>query len=519
MNLVEKILKNLVISDNEHQVFYDLNRLSGKEITNKTLALAMNLRATGKFTVEQRVLLIMKDSPEFIYSFLALIAIGCIPVPVNPLIKDAELQYILEDSKAIGVIIDDSQYLRLDAVICDSSHIITDCVLVNLFSKNEYFESGYLSKYLEVSNDFLKLEFVYEHSNEIAFWQYTSGTNGNPKAVQHTHYTMLLNTHLFAKKTLKIRTTDTILSIAKMFFGYGLGNSLFFPLLTGASVIVDKEWFSIDNLKMNICLYKPTVFFATPKVYLDILQNEEKFSSKDFSNIRLFVSAGANLPNAIKKKWRERYGKTIVNGIGSTEIGHIFLCDYGTIETHETTLGVPVEGYEVKICKTDNSEEEIKNYDEIGEICIYPPVNTLSSYWNMPKTNKDKYKNGWYLSGDLCSRTKQGTYLYHGRKDDLFKVNGRWVSPWEIENIVLNKIPEVSECTLTAHLDENEFHVPILYVVNKSGTEEKEVQDKIYKVLKCSLSSYKLPSKILFIEELPRNSNGKISKKHLVEIM
>ncbi|PWN70238.1 hypothetical protein C1631_009630 [Chryseobacterium phosphatilyticum] len=516
MNLAESIIKNVLLSDNQNQILYNLNSLSGKEITKKTLTLASNLRATKNFLPGERVILIMKDSPEFIYSFLALISIGCIPVPINPLIKDSELDYILENSKAIGVIVDDHQYLRVHKSMFSSNHIIVDSVIVNLSSTNEYTLNNYLSQYMQESDALSAFDFEYEKNSPIAFWQYTSGTTGNPKAVQHTHHTMLLNTDMFARQTLKIDKTDIIMSVSKMFFGYGLGNSLFFPLLVGASVIIDKEWFSIDNLKKNISLYQPTVFFGSPKVYLDILQNEKKFNLKDFTNIKLFISAGAALPFPLKKAWKDRFGKSIVNGIGSTEIGHIFLCDHELDLAEENALGIPVEGYEIKICKSDNPEESIDSCNEIGEMCVYPPANTLSSYWNMPKANREKYKNGWYFSGDLCSKTQQGIYLYHGRKDDLFKVNGRWVSPWEIENIILNEFSEISECALTFHLDENEFPSPILYVVNKAGTDIMALEDKIYTKLRLTTSSYKHPSKILFIEELPRNSNGKVNKKQLV---
>ncbi|WP_228442237.1 AMP-binding protein [Chryseobacterium nematophagum] len=496
---------------------HNLNSLSGKEIVKKIVNLAKNLQSTGNFTSGERILLIMKDSPEFVYSFLALISIGCIPVPINPLIKDSELEYILEDSKAIGVIIDDQQYHRLYGVVFHSSYIIPACVTVNLFLQNECFTSTCLLQYLDEPNGSSDLDFIYEKNNPIAFWQYTSGTTGKPKAVQHTHHTMLFNTNMFAKKTLKICPSDIIMSVSKMFFGYGLGNSIFFPLLTGASVVIDKEWFSIDNLKKNISLYQPTLFFGTPKVYLDILQNENKFSQKDFTNIKLFISAGSALPHFIKKNWKARYGKTIVNGIGSTEIGHIFLCDHEIDEINENVLGVPVEGYEVKICKTDNPEEEVNSCNEIGEMCICPPSNAVSSYWNMPEANREKYKENWYLSGDLCSKTQQGVYLYHGRKDDLFKVNGRWVSSWEIENIILNEFYEVSECALTFHLDANELPSPILYVVSKMNTDVIDLENRIYSILKLKVSSYKLPSKIFFIEELPRNSNGKVNKEHLVK--
>lgn len=517
MNLTESVIKNVLLSDNKNQILYNLNSLSGKEITQKTLTLASNLRATKKILSRERVILIMNDSPEFIYSFLALISIGCIPVPINPLIKESELEYILEDSKAVGVIVDDQQYLRLHKSIFCSKYILVDSVIVNLSSNNEKeYTLNYLSQYLEMSDILSAFDFEYDENSPIAFWQYTSGTTGNPKAVQHTHHTMLLNTEMFAKQTLKIDRTDIIISVSKMFFGYGLGNSLFFPLLIGASVVIDKEWFSIDNLKKNISLYQPTIFFGSPKVYLDILQNDKKFTLKDFTNIKLFISAGAALPFSIKKAWKNRFGKSIVNGIGSTEIGHIFLCDHEMDETEENTLGMPVKGYQVKICKADNPEELIDSYHEIGEMCVRPPVNTLSSYWNLPNANREKYKNGWYFSGDLCSKNQQGGYLYHGRKDDLFKVNGRWVSPWEIENIILNEFPEVNECALTFHLDENEFPTPILYVVNKAGTNTMALEKEIYTKLKLMTSSYKHPSRILFMEDLPRNSNGKVNKKQLV---
>ncbi|REC59955.1 hypothetical protein DRF65_23155 [Chryseobacterium pennae] len=519
MNLSENIIRNLLLSDNGNQILYNLNSLSGKEIAEKTLTLAVNLKSTGKLSCGDRVILSMNDSPEFIYSFLSLISIGCIPVPVNPMIQDSELEYILQDSKARGIIIDSQQYLRLHKVVHNSIYIVNECIIVNTPLKDEYHSDNYLHKYmvLKTHNSFSDMDFAYEQNNPIAFWQYTSGTTGKPKAVQHTHATMLLNTNLFAQKTLGICKEDIIMSVSKMFFGYGLGNSLFFPLIIGSSVVIDEKWFSIDQLKKNIRLYKPSVFFGTPKVYLDILHHYKSFSQNDFNSIRLFVSAGSSLPESIAREWDSKFEKTIINGIGSTEIGHIFMCNrHLKKQNKNSSLGIPVSGYQIKICKIDNPDVSIKNHNEIGELCVSPPESTLSSYWEKEEANKVKYKEGWYFSGDLCSQAEDGTYTYHGRKDDLFKVNGRWVNPLEIENIILRSFQEVDECAVTYYLDDDALIKPVLYVVGKEDCNMVFLSDEIQKKLSEIFPSYKRPSKIHFIKELPRNSNGKIYRKGLV---
>ncbi|AZA53954.1 AMP-binding protein [Chryseobacterium sp. G0201] len=519
MNITKNIIENLLLYNNENQILYGIKNVSGNEIADKIIAFASCLRFTGEFNCGDRVLLIMNDSPEFIYSFLSLISIGCIPVPLNPLIKDSELEYILLDSKATGTIIDNNQYLRLYDVIHNSCYIINDCIIINdpLIMDNGSF--NYLQKYLfpqNFSHSHLGLEFLYEENNQIAFWQYTSGTTGNPKAVQHKHNTMLINTELFAQKTLEIVKEDIILSISKMFFGYGLGNSLFFPLITGATVIIDEKWFAIDNLIKNMRLYKPTVLFATPKVYSEILHQHKDFSKKEFNSIRLFMSAGSPLPESIIRQWETIFEKTITNGIGSTEIGHIFMCDYQPKEqSKNASLGVPVLGYDVKISEIDAPYETIENYGEIGELCIYPPKSTLSSYWGPEEFNKIRYKEGWCFSGDLCSQRYDGSYIYHGRKDDLFKVNGRWVNPIEIENHVLQNFKQVHECAITYYLDDDNLAQSVLYVVEKTGINTEVLSDKIQKMLSKNFPTFKAPSRIYFIKELKRNSNGKVNRKRL----
>ncbi|WP_426482965.1 AMP-binding protein [Chryseobacterium sp. R2ACT005] len=519
MNTSRNIIKNLLLYNNENQILYDLNSLSGKEIAEKIITVATSLRSTGKFGCGDRVILIMNDSPEFIYSFLSLISIGCIPVPLNPLIQDSELEYILLDSKATGVIIDNHQYLRLYHTIHSSYHIINDCIIVNNPSVKEYGSINYLQKFLSPQNFpavSLELEFEYAETNPVAFWQYTSGTTGNPKAVQHRHLTMLTNTELFAQKTLEIAKEDIILSVSKMFFGYGLGNSLFFPLLTGASVIIDEKWFTVDYLKKNIRLYKPTILFGTPKVYSEILHQHENFSKNEFNSIRLFISAGSSLPESIIREWKAVFDKTIINGIGSTEIGHIFMCNHQLKEqSKNSSLGLPVPGYHIKISRIDTPDETIENYGEIGELCIYPPKSTLSSYWEKEETNKIKYKEGWYFSGDLCSQNEDGSYIYHGRKDDLFKVNGRWVNPIEIENYILQNFRQVDECAISYYLDDDGLAKPVLYLVEKNRTATDVLSEEIQKKLSENFPSYKRPSRIYFIKELTRNSNGKVIRKRL----
>lgn len=520
MNIGAKIIESVLFNQNKNQIIYNSEIISNILVVNRTISLAENLVQKKNYLVGQRVLLILRDSPEFIYSFIATILIGCIPVPINPLIKEEELEYILEDSKASHIIIDEDQFERLNKLLLNAKNIQSKDILIREKSSIPLQQIAKVSSIncLIDNNDRsiqLILKDFQNRTNDIAFWQYTSGTTGNPKAVQHGHETMLVNTYSFAKDVLNISKQDTVISISKMFFGYGLGNSLFFPLLLGSTIILDDQWFSVNQVRRIISENQLTVFFGSPKVYVDLLAVDDENFDQELSKIETFISAGAALPNSIRKLWYQRIGKRIVNGIGSTEIGHIFINDKSLNLSIDNVLGKPVQGYKIRLCNPENPEEEILTPDHIGELCISPPY-SLSSYWQKEEENARKYIHGWYHSGDLCSKNIDGIYLFHCRKDDLFKINGRWINPLEIENIIMSNVVEVEECIFSYKYDLNRLPTPVLHIVIREDTDKTIIQNKIFSSLKGKLSSYKIPAEIFYLNAFPRNGNGKIDRKKLI---
>jgi anthranilate-CoA ligase len=456
----------------------------------------------------------MKDHPAFIYNFIALMAIGCIPVPINPKIEENVLKYILHDSRAAGVIIDLDEYDGLRQVLLSSAYLNHNNHIINDLSDDDNIQIQSNSiRYLPAAKPNLRdFEFYEKKPVSSSFWQYTSGTTGMPKAIQHSQEVMLLNTSNFAIDTLGISKHDRIMSVPKMFFGYGLGNSFFFPLITGASVLLDSQWPSIENLLYNIKTFRPTIFFGAAKIYSLFLHQKNKISYTDMSCIRLFFSAGSILPTGINDEWNVWQGKHIVNGLGSTEIGHVFICNKPGSVVPEIS-GWPVNGYHVRIVDPADSHKEMPA-GMPGELCIQAPY-ALSKYWENCVSNDEHFKQNWYYSGDLCAATADGGYVFLGRKDDLFKIKGRWVNPLEVETLVL-QLFNIDECVLVEVEDNKGLSAAMLFVVKK---DDQVVDEEVIKqTLPAHINSYKCPEEVYSIDQLPKNANGKLNRKGIKQL-
>lgn len=517
MNLAEEIIKKVLLHNNPQQIQYEDESISALELANRTSSLTTDFDRYGLWA-DEKIILIMNDSPEFIYTFLALMALGCVPIPLNPHIKETELDYILGDSRASGIIVDLDRWEAVRASISNAHYLRRNHILVNAEMENTKQvtlsdEVTFLQSPGKSITENRSVSFHQKKPGSIAFWQYTSGTTGTPKAVQHTQQVMLTNTKLFAQEKLGITKRDRIMSIPKMFFGYGLGNSFFFPLLLGASVFLDRRWFSLMSLKENLARFRPTIFFGAPKVYAEVLGQGESFPVVAFNDTRIFFSAGSPIPDVISFLWKARFGSYILNGIGCTEIGHVFLChDPKVIDPK--VAGRPVSCYRIKLVDLKNPDRVIQEPNKQGELCIAPPSNCLSIYWENVEANRSKFNDGWYLSGDVCSFTINGDYVYHGRKDDLFKVNGRWINPLEIETRISSFIPQL-ECAVVAVEAANCLEVPVLFVAGVASTEHQNMERQINGLLTKEFPRYKCPHKIIFITAIPKNSNGKMDRNTL----
>lgn len=507
-NLTETLLAFSPEELNETIIHYKNERWSRYDLQRKVAVTASFLKNKNIYP-DERVLLLMYDSPAFIVCFLALISIGSIPVPVNPKIKSDGLKFILEDSRASGVIVEYEEKESIIETIEDSLFIERQKIIINDTDRDVLGLKHYISLKEGYNFDSINSRYYLKNPDSVAFWQYTSGTSGNPKAVMHSQISMLDNTENFAKESLNISSNDKIYSVSKMFFGYGLGNSLFFPILLEAEVFLDSDWPSIDKIVKNIKSYKPTILFAVPKIYLALLDINDEELTQILGQIRILFSAGSHLTKEINTNWKLKYGNFILDGIGATELGHVFISNNPSCPIPGAT-GFPVKGYKVKLVDENNNEVPPGSK---GQLCIKPRY-PLLGYWENEAKNREKFSNGWYYTGDLFIQDEQESYTFLGRSDDLFKVNGRWIVPAEIENIILSNFP-IEECALVGSMDRDGNTIPVLFL-SKISKEEISI-NSIYESLK-DLDSYKRPEVCIEIESFPKNDNGKTLRRELLDI-
>lgn len=487
-NFAEAMLSALERHAHPAQIVYRNEAISAAQLIRHVAQLAARFSGIAP---EQRALLLLKDNPFFHYSFLSLSAIGVVPVPVNPKIDLPTLEYMLLDSRAAMVIADPEEMERIRPTLATSPFLAPERI--------------FTADTLPVDDVQAPLTYYRRKPGSVAFWQYTSGTTGKPKAVQHSQDAMLAATGHFAVETLGIGPQDRIYSIAKMFFGYGLGNSFFFPLLTGAGVLLDDAWPAIDHITANILQYQPTVFFGVPKIYAMLLKHRPPGLQEALQQVRIFFSAGSTLPAWIYEAWMAYTGKPILDGIGSTEIGHVFLSNSPVSHTAGST-GKPVPGYQLRL---EYVTEPISGQQQAGELCVHAPY-SLAGYWEDPVRTNQKFRDGWYYTGDLFSLEANGTYSYVGRKDELFKSNGRWVNPLAFEAALINAVDHIEECVLLDLPDDTSLTCTLLLLVGREDT-----RDAIQAFIREQTESHYRPKDILYLPELPRNANGKLSRSWL----
>jgi len=483
-----------------------------------THAMARALLDAGA-SESDRVLLLMLDTPAFCACFLACMAIGAIPIPLNPKLSAGTLHYIMHDSRARFAVIEadadtHSATLRQSPFIEHHGLFVQDTYHHGVpLERATLIERGltWVALTSEVSGEFSTL-CCPKKPVSTAFWQYSSGTTGRPKAIKHTQIGMLENTELFARRTLGIRPQDRIYSIPKMFFGYGLGNSFFFPLQLGAQALIDSAWPNPARVLENIRRYRPSVFFGVPAMYNALLDRDLGVTREALASVRIWFSAGSPLPEQIYQRWLERFGQPILDGIGATEVGHVFLTNRPD-NSRAGSTGAPVESYQVRLIN-DAGKESAPG--EQGVLMVQGP-SLSSGYWENPDLNQQKFQDGWYRTGDVFVRDEAGYYSCKGREDDLFKVNGRWVVPVEIENEVHRHFPSVKEAVVVGRESCDGLTETILFVCAEVAAETRQtLKESILAHLAQSLEKHKRPCDCIVLNELPRNDNGKLLRAQLV---
>ncbi len=452
---------------------------------------------------EQRVLLCVHDTIDFPATFLGAIKAGVVPIAVNTLLTAADYEYMLGDSRARIAVVSEP-LLPLFQPLLEKIPTLERILVAGADSaQGERVQA--LAPLLADSGD--HFDAVATTRDDACFWLYSSGSTGAPKGTVHVHSSLMETAELYARPILGIREDDVVFSAAKLFFAYGLGNGLTFPLAVGATTVLMAERPTPAAVFQRLREHKPTIFYGVPTLYASMLAAADCPQREDM-RLRACTSAGEALPEEIARRWAQRFGVDILDGIGSTEMLHIFISNRPGDVRYGTT-GKPVPGYEVRL--VDDEGNIIDGANQPGELQISGTTSAMA-YWNNRDKSRATFQGGWTRSGDKYSRTADGYYVYAGRSDDMLKVSGIYVSPIEVESCLIQH-EAVLEAAVVGHEDDDKLIKPKAYVVLKPGISASPVlAEAIKQHVKAGLAPYKYPRWMEFVEELPKTATGKIQR-------
>ncbi len=457
---------------------------------------------------EQRLLLLLQDTVDFPVAFWGAIRAGVVPVPVNTLLPVEQVAYVLADSRATAVAISAPLLATLGPALVASPWLRFLLVAAVDGAPVADLPPGAQDFGAFVAAGPAVPAPVPASPDQVAFWLYSSGSTGAPKGTRHVHSSLRATAETYAAQVLGLGPQDVVYSAAKLFFAYGLGNALTFPMAVGAEAVLLPDRPTPDAVLAMLARHRPTLFCGVPTLYAALLAHPGLGRGAGSDRLRLCISAGEALPEHVGQRWSETVGVDILDGIGSTEMLHIFVSNRVGAVRYGTT-GIAVPGYDLRI--VDDHDAPVPD-GEIGELLVRGP-SAAEGYWNQREKTRRTFQGEWTRTGDKYLRDSEGCYRYQGRTDDMFKVSGIWVSPFEVETALLSH-PSVLEAAVVGRQDQDGLTKPMAFVVLKNagaapGTEALQAH------VKDRAGLWKYPRWIEVMDELPQTATGKIQRYKL----
>jgi benzoate-CoA ligase len=495
---VDLIERNLAARPEKIAYIDDRGSYSFADLAERVNRCANALTELG-LTLETRVMVCLLDTIDFPSVFLGAIKAGLVPVAVNTLLTSSDFDFMLRDSRAQALVVSEPLVPAFDPLL--EGQPLLKHVIVSGESSSGHLRLKDLVE--KAGKDFTAAP---TRADDACFWLYSSGSTGTPKGVVHVQTSMIRTAELYAQPILGIQESDLVFSAAKLFFAYGLGNALSFPLSVGATTVLLGERPTPQAVCRILREDRPTIFYGVPTLYTALLSSPD-LPKREELNLRLCTSAGEALPPEVGRRWLDHTGVDILDGLGSTEMLHIFLSNRPGDVRYGST-GKPVPGYDVRLV---DEEGKPVTKGEIGELQVSGPTGA-AYYWNNRDKSRNTFLGPWTRSGDKYTESDDGYFVYSGRNDDMLKVSGIWVSPFEVES-ALTSHAAVLEAAVVGQADENGLVKPKAYVVLRPNVPQTpELAANLQQHVKGSLAPYKYPRWIEFVAELPKTATGKIQR-------
>jgi benzoate-CoA ligase family protein len=484
-------------------IYYEDQKISYAELAAMVNRTGNTLKDLG-VEIENRVMLILADCPEFLYSYLGAMKIGAVPVAVNTLASPQDYRYFLNNSRAKVLVLSQDLLPKIES-IKEELKYLRHIVVVGQAS------AGTLSFDRLVAGASDRLEAAETSKDDMAFWMYTSGTTGFPKGVVHLHHDLIYYMYPVCEEVLEMKEGDIVFSTSKMFFSYGRNNSVETPLLNGAGVVLYPEWPDPRKVMPIVEKCRPTLFFSVPTFYAALLREIDKGElACDFSSVRLCLSSGEALPEDLYERWKAKFGLQILDVIGSTDVGGQYLGN-SLSKVKPGSSGRLLRGFEGELRDAEGKQVP---QGQVGTLWLKND-GIASCYWNKHQRSKEVFVGQWFNTGDQFYQDTEGYFYYQGREDDMLKISGQWVSPLEIEGI-LQSHPAVRESGVVGMPDESGLiRISAFVVLNERRQASPELENDLVDFARNKTAHFKAPRWVYFVPELPRTTTGKLQRHKL----